>query len=431
MKQVKIAMLAVTTLVSFALFAQQKDSAHTQQAPVFYTIVYNDVPEDFRMPVVGLINKAEGNYSGVQLGLTNTNEHDFRGTQVAFANVVGGNCKGAQVGFANACKYHVDGIQAGYINSVGGRMKGVQGGFVNLVKDSLKGTQIGYVNLTGDHIRGGQVGFVNLCKDSLTGIQVGYVNLVRENTQGTQIGFVNASRDSVHGGQVGYVNVCGKQLEGVQVGFVNACIDSLDGTQVGYVNVSNKTTAGAQVGFVNVTHRTIRGTQVGFINVADSFSKGVPVGFLSVVHKGGYQSLAVEYTELYPVNLTFRIGTKRLYTLFTGGYDSRLHDPFSLGAGFGTFIPLSSRLDFNPEIQSQVSMQRHPQHFVSLVTPVHVSITRHIGFSAGPTVVWTSKENFRDDSNALHPVDFSLYKKDLNTDNRLHVGVKASLRVAF
>jgi hypothetical protein len=350
MKKLKLTLALVATMMSAIAFAQDS----TKKDITLYTFIFNQVPENFKFPVIGLINVGEGNQQGTQIGFTNITQKNFNGAQVGFTNAIGAAGKGAQIGFVNA------------------------------TKDEFKGAQIGYVNAVGNKVNGAQIGFVNACKDSL------------------------------HGVQIGHVNVAGKKVHGAQVGFVNVVNDSFKGAQIGHVNVAR---------------RTIYGTQIGFVNVADSIGSGVPIGFISVVRKGGYQAIEVGYSELYPVNVSFKIGVKKFYTSFIGSFNPDFKDQFAVGAVFGSMLPITKSLYFNPEAMSQVTFKKDPFHIVSLSPQLCYSVSDKWSVVAGPSVTWMNKSH--KSTEEFNKPSFSLYENKIDAQNRIHVGAKVAVRFAF
>lgn len=385
-KAAKLAFIAVAGLGITPALAQKDTSAKKETS--FYTFVYNQVPDNCNYPVVGLVNMAEGNQKGFQLGVSNINLKNFAGTQIGFTNVVGGNTKGAQVGFVNASK------------------------------DSIKGAQVGYVNIVTNKVDGAQVGFVNVSKEEIQGAQVGYVNVASKKVEGTQVAFVNVNAGETQGAQIGYVNVATQKTEGAQVGFVNA---------------TAKSSTGSQVGFVNVAGGSLKGSQVGFINVADSISDGTPIGFISIVRKDGFYALEASSNELFPANLSFKIGTPHFYTLFTGSYNPDFKKQYAIGAGFGSRFQLSHRLYFNPEAMIQNTITKEEQEsqmFVSFAPNLGFALSKHWSFLAGPSLVWSHLDNDNKED-VLYKPSFSLYENNLDARNRIHVGARFAVRYNF
>lgn len=234
-------------------------------------------------------------------------------------NILGGytaGTNGVEIGgLFNIDKKAVQHVQvAGLFNSVGGRVNGLQvAGINNLVQDTVKGIQVAGVN--------------NLVKGNLTGLQIG--------------GVYNHITDSMNGVQIGGVaNFTNKKTTGVQIG--------------GVINVSKQEMNGVQIaGVVNYT-RKLKGLQIGLVNIADS-SDGFSIGLINIVLKG-YHKLSFSHNEALDINVAFKTGNRKLYSILMGGMNtddkSKL---FSYGYGLGSEVYLSKKrnISFNPELSSQ------------------------------------------------------------------------------
>jgi hypothetical protein len=406
-----IALLLLLSLFYGTVHAQDTTSATAPATPsapdttgrghTLYTFIFNQVPQNSDIPLVGVVNIAEGNQEGFQLGVTNLNQRNFKGAQIGFSNVIGGSATAAQLGFVNAARYSFEGGQIGYVNIVAESMKGAQIGFVSAARKSVNGAQVSFVNVGSAGVEGAQVGGVNVCAGNINGFQVGQVNVATKHAEGAQVGFINVSQT----------------LDGAQVGFIN--------TAAGNVN-------GSQVGFINVVPNTLKGAQIGFINIADSISDGVPLGFLSIVKKGGFCAAEISANELYPVNVSFKIGVKPLYTTFGASYNPDFKRSFALGAGIGSIIDLSKYFYLNPEVISMTSVEREENHqfFLTLSTLLGCSFSKHVSIAAGPSFTWTYME--RDNSERVfYKPAASLYEHTIDNRNRLHAGGRVALRFHF
>ncbi len=300
-------------------------------------------------------------------------------------------------------------------------------GFVNVVNGDFNRFQLGFVNSTLYRNNGAQVGFINH-SGSINGAQLGYINSSRTFVNGFQAGFINGAGTDINGFQAGFINLSNGWVDGFQLGFVNAVRNSVDGMQVGSVNVAADTLDGAQLGFVNVTSR-LKGLQLGFVNVTDSVEDGIPIGFVSVVRKGGYKALGYYADELFPVNISFRIGVKGLYTCFVLSHNNRFENKFALGAGVGSIMNISPKVFFNPELMSQNSINSSLvyQHNNVLNLSLGYNVGTHLHLSAGPSLSWSYSSNL---NHSMEPI-FRIYDFMLNGHNKLHVGLRAGLYVSL
>ncbi|MFW5792964.1 MAG: LA_2272 family surface repeat-containing protein [Bacteroidota bacterium] len=307
-----------------------------------------------------------------------------------------------------------DGFNApliGFVNIAKGHHKSAHVGFVNFNYKSFSGLQLGYVNTSGGSAEGVQAGFVNTTTSSFKGLQYGFVNTITDTTQGVQVGFVNTSAKEAKGVQSGFVNACSEKISGVQIGFVNAARDEIEGLQAGFVNVSGN----------------LKGLQIGFVNLADSLDEGLPIGFLSIVRKGGYQAIELSVNEMYPLNLSFKIGVPMFYTSFITSYNPGFEKKFAVGAGMGSVISINESLFFNPELVSLNTLGNSCQQTTSFTAGFGYAITPNIHIIAGPSVAW----NYNPDSIDSYKPFLPIFEHHINDKKDMIVGFRFGLRYSF
>jgi hypothetical protein len=299
-------------------------------------------------------------------------------------------------------------------------------GFVNLAHGSHKSAHIGFVNYVRENLTGTQISFINTMGGSLIGSQIGFINTAAKNVTGSQIGFVNTGLANYSGLQVGFINTSIKKSSNIQIGFVNTCADTLKGAQIGFINTSLKKTYAAQVGFVN-TAKTLKGTQIGFINLVDSIESGFPLGFLSIVGKGGYHALELSVTEMFPLNLSYKIGVSGLYTSFNISYDPSNAQNIALGAGLGSLIPVGKKVIINPEFISQTLFLSNFQQMNSFAAMVGYKFNNHFTLMVGPSVVL----QYGSHTKPLIEPFFSFSKTPVFSNGNLYTGARLALRYKF
>lgn len=309
-------------LLALHVFAQAHSS--DKDKVVKYNFLLNEVPEDFDMPMIGLINTAHGNQYFFQLGLVNTNERNLEGAQIGFINNVGRDLKGLQIGF---------------INTIDHDQIGVQAGFINAVDNNFRGLEMGFINAIGDRIQGIQAGFINAVE----------------------------------------------KMDGFQIGFINAT-ENLNGFQVGFINAAERAN-GAQVGFLNA-NEVLDGFQLGFINRAERIKNGTPVGFLTFVKRGGYKALDLSINELFPFNLSFKTGVRKFYTYPILSFNPEKSNHWGFGYGIGSFVNMNEDLFFNPELSTELVLNPDFDYLRCLVLNFGGSISDHIEVFTGPSLVW-------------------------------------------
>jgi hypothetical protein len=214
------------------------------------------------------------------------------------------------------------------LNVLGGYAGGVNGmelgGLFNLDKKSVKYLQIaGLFNIVGGAVTGLQIaGINNTVLDSVNGVQLaGYYNHVMADMHGLQVS--------------GGVNFTLKKTTGVQVAGTGNISGVVDGVQI--------------AGLFNFTKK-LHGVQIGLVNIADS-SDGYSIGLINVILKG-YHKLSVSANELTPLNLAFKTGNSKLYSILLAGADFNKEKLYHFGYGLGRVVPLNKAFSLMPELTS-------------------------------------------------------------------------------
>ncbi|MFQ3608305.1 MAG: hypothetical protein SNJ55_06715 [Chloroherpetonaceae bacterium] len=184
------------------LFAQTDSTASKET--ILYTLAYNEISGDCKIPLIGFVNVANANHNGFQLGCVNVTQGNFSGLKLGFVDRTKGNMNGSQIGFLNFGSSNVEGLQLG---------------FGNHSKQNVMGSQIGFFNQINNSLNGLQLGFVNEVEDNTRGAQIGFVNETYKNSQGLQLGFINETKGKASGWQVGFLNVADTLEKGVPIGF--------------------------------------------------------------------------------------------------------------------------------------------------------------------------------------------------------------------
>lgn len=175
-------------LLSAALLNTNTSKAQESESnSITYSVVYNQVNKDCNFPLIGFVNVAKKNQTGLQLGFVNTTVKSHAGAQIGYINTAVDNLDGAQVGFVNTAA-QADGAQIGFINISAGDLEGGQIGFFNRAKDT-DGAQVGFANVASES-QGAQVGFLNSTKNMI-GSQFGFLNIVDSIENGIPFGFIS------------------------------------------------------------------------------------------------------------------------------------------------------------------------------------------------------------------------------------------------
>ncbi|MGN6292834.1 MAG: STN and carboxypeptidase regulatory-like domain-containing protein [Chitinophagaceae bacterium] len=271
------------------------------------------------------------------------------------------------------------------LNVLGGYTAGTNGieigGWFNIDKKDVKYAQFaGWFNVVGGQMKGIQVaGINNTVLDTVKAMQAaGVGNFVKGRFNGFQVGGVyNHVADSVKGVQAaGVANFARKKLSGVQI--------------AGVANISNKETRGAQIAGVLNYSKRLKGLQIGLINIADT-SDGYSIGLINVILKG-YHKLSFSTHELMDVNVAFKTGNSKLYSILEAAMQSNPNEKiYSFGYGLGREMPLNKKrsFTFNPELHSQY-LYLGSWDYTNILNRLHLNLNiklgKFISFFAGPTV---------------------------------------------
>jgi hypothetical protein len=396
MKNKSLLLVLFMLVVRVLVFSQDSTNVAKHDRNILYTVGYNRVPEGFNFPLIGFINVAQGNHTGLQIGFSNRNSKDFNGLEIAFANIVGSELTGAQIAFFNAVGKNSNGLTVGFFNAVGNAGNGCQIGFANAIGNKFNGLNLGIFNAMGNSFNGTQVGLLNVIGNKMQGIQVGFANVLGNKADGFQVGFVNVIGNKAQGLQLGFVNLLGNKMEGVQIGFLNKI-------------------------------HQLSGFQLGFVNLIDTVSKGVSVGFFSLVKKNGYQAIEFGVSDMFPFSLSYKSGTKRFYTSLNASYGLDANNPDAFGLGMGTIVPVCNHLGFNPEVIFQSTFFHSWNQIYSLQLNALYALSDKFSIVAGPSLGLNHLNNNVDFQQPL----FTLYQNKLDENNKLMVGLKAALRYQF
>lgn len=278
-------------------------------------------------------------------------------------NMIGGytaGVNGVEIGsIFNIVKKDVSGVQiAGCFNVTGEEVIGVQlAGLHNHVLDSVTGVQAaGFSNWVRGSLEGVQAtGTFSHVAGSVKGVQVsGAVSYTGKKMEGTQVGGTMAyTRQNLEGVQVaGIASITGDKMHGVQASGLFSYARNADGVQVsGFANIVSRDVEGVQAAsFFNYAGH-LKGVQVGVINICDT-SSGYSIGIFNFVRKGIHR-LTISTDETVPLNLAYRSGNKKLYSIFQLGANPVGNQKlYYCGYGLGREFPLAGRFSLTAELMA-------------------------------------------------------------------------------
>lgn len=170
------------------------------------------------------------------------------------------------------------------------------------------------------------------------------VNILGGYSYGNRIfefgGLYNVNTNLTKGFQfAGMANYSGNTDNAAQfAGITNIASDGTTPFQfAGITNIANNVNGLQFAGVLNVA-KHVKGVQFGLINYAEE-NDGVSIGLINIVKKGGKQEFEVSFSETLNTAVSFKLGTDKFYTIFSGGVNY-INNPveYAAGLGFGTHI---------------------------------------------------------------------------------------------
>ena len=219
-------------------------------------------------------------------------------------------------------------------------------------------------------------------------------------------GVFNFDKKEVRYVQVaGISNVVGGKVSGVQLaGIHNHDLDSVSGVQAagisnkvsgdfsgvqlaGVINIAQKSTKGVQVSVINYTKK-LKGVQIGLVNIADS-SSGLMIGLVNIA-KNGMHTFSVSSNELLPFNISYKTGSRKLYSILQAGFDPFNNEKaYGYGLGIGKEINFSSRFSLNMEALVYNLLVAHGRNLPlveRLQMVLNVRLRKGVALFAGPAI---------------------------------------------
>ena len=338
-----------------------------------------------------------------------------------------GGLNGLEIsGLVGVVERSVNGIQiAGLGSIVGDKMKGLQiASLASIVGDSMKGLQIaGLASIIGDNMKGSQItGLASIVGDKMKGLQIACLaSIVGDKMKGLQI--------------AGLASIVGDNMKGLQIaGLASVVGDNMKGLQIAGIYNRGGDVTGLQIGVCNRS-KTLKGLQIGLISVNDSIEKGGSLSLVNIVKRGFYREWELSFSDYANVALNYRMGTQKLYTIYTVGANFIEDNLWIVGIGFGNRTSIGNRFDFRPEL---VSYNYYPTNFknVQSTFATHLkfgfvyNVSEKFGLSLVPSVyVMNSNRKSGAEHYTVSPFD-AFYTHEKN-DNRTTIGVGVSLGLSL
>ena len=283
-------------------------------------------------------------------------------------------------GISNVNHYYNHGVQiAGISNVSGSYNKGFQiGGICNVIGGSTNGFQTGGIcNLAGGSMQGVQLaGIMNACGDSATGVQLAGITNISGSFEGLQTsGIMNTAND----------------VDGAQIAGITNIASGADALQLAGIGNMAADVKGAQIGGIFNVAGYVKGFQLaGIVNICDSID-GVPLALVSIVGKNGYRRWDIWGSEAFNINVSYKIGIRGLYTIFTLGYKPGDRDNNTgLGVGLGSNMMLGRRSGIDVEASfyhiSRYLWMKEENFMYTLKMNYVLQLGRRTALFAGPVL---------------------------------------------
>jgi len=231
----------------------------------------------------------------------------------------------------------------------------------------------------------------------------------------------------------GVSNLCMDSTSGVFIsGVLNYSNGNSKGFQLATINSSANEFIGFQLGVVNYAKK-IEGVQLGVINILGNDETGIPVGVLSIV-KNGHFEFELTGGEVIYINLNYKMGVERFYTVYKAGYSTYKNNPvYNFGLGFGGNIPMSEKQSISIDLTSNFIVYNNRWNSnLNLLNKVDFNYKYHIAKNLtllfGPSFnVYVTKEKVEGKYGTLN-IPYTIYSNDW-TDGRLSmwIGLNAGI----
>ena len=240
---------------------------------------------------------------------------------------------------------------------------------------------------------------------SIKGVEIGSLyNQNEGDISGFQVsGLLNIAKGNVKGFQLaGLTNISGSVIGLQEAGLSNHTKD-LSGVQISGITNTAEYVKGVQVTGIYNQAKILKGYQIGLVNVADSVEKGGGIGLINLYKKGGYREIEISVADYQNIGLSYKSGTKKLYSILNIGYNYTPVSLFSSGVGIGGLLEMKKNWYFKPELVFY-SYVADNFKFNNSTNSTHFKFgfmrrVKNIGFTLSPSIYY---------ANILNSVDGSL-----------------------
>ncbi|MBN2814098.1 MAG: hypothetical protein JXQ80_08480, partial [Bacteroidales bacterium] len=297
--------------------------------------------------------------------------------------------------------------------------------------------------LTGNNgsVDGFEVGgLVNINQGNMSGFQVaGIGNITHGDVSGTQIGGLFSMADSLDGLQINGIFGNCRYASGVLISGITNVYTAADVSIAGIANINDGDQDGLQLAGILNLAREVNGVQIGLINVADTIQNGIPIGLISFVKKGRYDEWSFTIADYMNLAVSYKLGLKRFYTIYTAGMSLAEDQLWVAGLGFGHLNEINPRFSIQPEVvwytYFPMDFQMHGRE--TYATHFKIGLVRNLSprtaLSVAPSIYLSHKvKRETSDQYGFEPSPVGpLFDIDRYDNTRLGIGVGLAVAIHF
>ena len=269
------------------------------------------------------------------------------------------------------------------------------------------------------------------------------INLLGGYSYGNRIfelgGLYNVNTHFTHGFQfAGIANYSGKTNNAAQfAGITNIAANGTTPFQfAGIANTANEVNGLQFSGIANFA-KHLKGVQFALFNYAEE-SDGVSIGLINIVKKGGKHELEVSFSEALNTAVSFKLGTDKFYTIFSGGINYiTTKTNYAAGLGFGTHIDWKKGWGNQIEAMGYALTENgtFEAKGINMLTQLKFTVSKqfapHFKIFAGPVLNMTVSDYVNPETGAIGSSlsPWSMWKND-SKSTRLNswIGLTAGVR---
>jgi hypothetical protein len=243
-------------------------------------------------------------------------------------------------------------------------------------------------------------GLINMNEDHMSGFQVsGIGNILNGDVNGMQVGGLFSLTKDLNGMQINGMLSKSDKVSGVQIAGILNLAQSSDVMISGIANINTGTSDGFQLAGIYNQSKTLKGFQLGLVNVVDTIDKGFSLGFINIAKNEFYTEWTVSTADYLNLGLSFKMGTKQFYNIYSIGYNFTEDPLWVAGLGFGHLSDINVHYAFQPEIVCYGYFPKDLDKHIRDTYVLHLkfgivrNISDHLSVSFAPSIYGSLKSD--------------------------------------